>query len=91
MSRELRIVFRLDAGGDSSDLMETAVFLASHASDYVNGVAIGVDGGFFATSISTEPLIPEKALIEETGKESIIMKLEWFHDDGAARQRNPYK
>ena len=43
-----KITGRISAGrwGDRSDLMGTAVFLASKASDYVNGWYIGVDGGF---------------------------------------------
>jgi 2-deoxy-D-gluconate 3-dehydrogenase len=42
------ITGRIAAGywGDLSDLMGTAVFLASKASDYVNGAEIKVDGGF---------------------------------------------
>jgi 2-deoxy-D-gluconate 3-dehydrogenase len=43
-----RITARVAAGrwGDRADLMGTAVFLASRASDYVNGWYISVDGGF---------------------------------------------
>lgn len=41
---------RISAGrfGRAEDLKGTAVFLASHASDYVHGVIIPVDGGFSA-------------------------------------------
>jgi 2-deoxy-D-gluconate 3-dehydrogenase len=41
---------RISAGrfGRAEDLKGTAVFLASHASDYVHGVIIPVDGGFTA-------------------------------------------
>lgn len=44
-----KITKRIAAGrwGELSDLMGTAVFLASRASDYVNGVDINIDGGFF--------------------------------------------
>ncbi len=35
--------------GVPSDLMGTAVFLASRASDYINGWTINVDGGFATT------------------------------------------
>jgi 2-deoxy-D-gluconate 3-dehydrogenase len=43
-----KITDRIAAGrwGDRADLMGTAVFLASKASDYVNGWYISVDGGF---------------------------------------------
>jgi 2-deoxy-D-gluconate 3-dehydrogenase len=43
-----RITNRISAGrwGDRADLMGTAIFLASKASDYINGWYIGVDGGF---------------------------------------------
>lgn len=34
--------------GDPEDLQGTAVYLASHASDYVTGLCINVDGGFLA-------------------------------------------
>jgi len=42
------ITNRISAGrwGDLDDLMGTAVFLASKASDYLNGADIKVDGGF---------------------------------------------
>jgi 2-deoxy-D-gluconate 3-dehydrogenase len=41
---------RIPAGrfGKAEDLKGTAVFLASHASDYVHGAIIPVDGGFLA-------------------------------------------
>ena len=41
---------RIPAGrfGQPEDLKGTAVFLASHASDYVHGVIVPVDGGFTA-------------------------------------------
>jgi NAD(P)-dependent dehydrogenase (short-subunit alcohol dehydrogenase family) len=32
--------------GETSDLMGAVVFLASHASDYVNGHVLTVDGGY---------------------------------------------
>ena len=32
--------------GDTADLMGTTIFLASRASDYVNGATIIVDGGY---------------------------------------------
>lgn len=35
--------------GDPYDLMGTALFLASSASDYINGFTINVDGGFAST------------------------------------------
>ncbi|MDR2487885.1 MAG: SDR family oxidoreductase [Clostridiales Family XIII bacterium] len=42
------ITSRIAAGrwGDAADLMGTAVFLASRASDYMNGTTLNVDGGF---------------------------------------------
>jgi len=45
------IISRTPAGrwGDPSDLMGTVIFLASHASDFVNGQIIYVDGGILAT------------------------------------------
>ena len=44
-----KITNRIAAGhwGKLEDLMGAAVFLASKASDYVNGVDINIDGGFF--------------------------------------------
>ena len=44
-----KITNRIAAGrwGELDDLMGTMVFLASRASDYLNGVDINVDGGFF--------------------------------------------
>ena len=44
-----KITRRIAAGrwGELDDLMGTMVFLASRASDYLNGVDINVDGGFF--------------------------------------------
>ena len=43
-----KITNRIPAGrwGNAYDLMGTAVFLASSASDYINGWVVGVDGGF---------------------------------------------
>ena len=45
------IIHRTPAGrwGDPEDLEGTAVFLASHASDFINGQVIYVDGGILAT------------------------------------------
>lgn len=47
-NRNQEITSRIPAGrwGKTSDLMGTAVFLASHASDYVNGHVLAVDGGW---------------------------------------------
>lgn len=44
-----KITSRIAAGrwGELDDLMATMVFLTSRASDYLNGVDINVDGGFF--------------------------------------------
>jgi 2-deoxy-D-gluconate 3-dehydrogenase len=41
---------RITAGrfGKSDDLKGTAVYLASHASDYVHGIIVPVDGGWLA-------------------------------------------
>ena len=46
-----KITNRIAAGhwGEVSDLMGLAVFLASPASDYMNGVMIPIDGGFLCT------------------------------------------
>lgn len=59
VNRELRedpvfynkITNRISAGrwGKMEDLMGTAVYLASRASDYVNGWTINIDGGFTTT------------------------------------------
>ena len=48
--RSKAILDRIPAGrwGDASDLDGAAVFLASRASDYVNGAIIPVDGGWLA-------------------------------------------
>lgn len=48
--RSKAILDRIPAGrwGDASDLGGAAVFLASRASDYVNGAIIPVDGGWLA-------------------------------------------
>ena len=35
-----------DRWGERQDLMGATVFLASHASDYVNGTLLVVDGGY---------------------------------------------
>ena len=45
------IINRTPAGrwGDPSDLAGTAIFLASRASDFVNGIIVYVDGGILAT------------------------------------------
>lgn len=49
-ARNKAILDRIPAArwGDPSDLAGTAVFLASRASDYVNGAVIPVDGGWLA-------------------------------------------
>jgi 2-deoxy-D-gluconate 3-dehydrogenase len=49
-TRNRQIVERIPAGrwGDPSDLAGAAVFLASSASDYVNGHILAVDGGWLA-------------------------------------------
>lgn len=46
-----KITNRIPAGrwGQAEDLMGTIVFLASKASDYVNGWSVSVDGGFTTT------------------------------------------
>ena len=43
-----RVLERIPAGrwGDPADLMGAVVFLSSHASDYVNGQVLVVDGGY---------------------------------------------
>lgn len=48
---ESKITNRIPIGrwGNLDDLMGTAIFLASKASDYVNGWTVNVDGGFAAT------------------------------------------
>ena len=48
--RSRQILERIPAGrwGDPEDLKGTAVFLASAASDYLNGYTIAVDGGWLA-------------------------------------------
>ncbi len=49
-ARSASILERIPAGrwGENSDLKGTAVFLASPASDYVNGHLLAVDGGWLA-------------------------------------------
>ncbi|HTM79619.1 SDR family oxidoreductase, partial [Asticcacaulis sp.] len=44
------ILERIPAGrwGNPSDMAGAAVFLASKASDYVNGITLPVDGGWLA-------------------------------------------
>ena len=46
--KEIKVRDHIPAGrwGDRMDLMGTMVFLASHASDYVNGTVVVVDGGY---------------------------------------------
>lgn len=46
--KEVRVRDHIPAGrwGDRMDLMGAMVFLASHASDYVNGIVLPVDGGY---------------------------------------------
>ena len=48
--RSEEILDRIPAGrwGTPADMQGTVVFLASHASDYVNGFTIAVDGGWLA-------------------------------------------
>lgn len=48
--RSNQILERIPAGrwGDPSDIGNTAVFLASEASDYIHGFTIAVDGGWLA-------------------------------------------
>ena len=42
------IILRTPAGrwGEPKELIGTAIFLASHASDFITGVVIPVDGGY---------------------------------------------
>lgn len=49
-ARNQQIMARLPAGrwGTPSDLQGATVFLASHASDYVHGIILPVDGGWLA-------------------------------------------
>jgi 2-deoxy-D-gluconate 3-dehydrogenase len=49
-TRSRQILERIPAGrwGQAADLQGAAVFLASHASDYVNGIVLPVDGGWLA-------------------------------------------
>jgi len=49
-ARSEAILDRIPAGrwGTPDDLMGTAVFLASSASDYINGYTVAVDGGWLA-------------------------------------------
>ena len=48
--RSSEILSRIPAGrwGTPQDLEGAAIFLASHASDYINGITIPVDGGWLA-------------------------------------------
>jgi 2-deoxy-D-gluconate 3-dehydrogenase len=48
VNRSRQILERIPAGrwGTPQDLAGVAVFLASHASDYVNGTVLTVDGGW---------------------------------------------
>ena len=50
VERSKEILGRIPAGrwGKPEDLQGVAVFLASHASDYVTGYTIAVDGGWLA-------------------------------------------
>ena len=49
-ARNRSILERIPAGrwGNPSDMAGAAVFLASSASDYVNGITLPVDGGWLA-------------------------------------------
>ena len=46
--RHMKIAERIPAGrwGTPEDMKYLAVFLASHASDYINGAVIPCDGGY---------------------------------------------
>lgn len=48
-----KVLARTPAGrwGEPEDLKGTAIFLASHASDFVTGVALPVDGGFSSVMV----------------------------------------
>ncbi len=50
LKRSQEIIDRTPAGrwGDPEDMAGPAIFLASHLSDFINGVIIPVDGGFAA-------------------------------------------
>ncbi|STI16043.1 2-keto-3-deoxygluconate oxidoreductase [Escherichia coli] len=48
VARKSSTAFQLAVGDCRSDLMGPVVFLASSASDYVNGYTIAVDGGWLA-------------------------------------------
>ena len=50
LKRSQEIIDRTPAGrwGDPEDMAGPAIFLASHLSDFINGVVIPVDGGFAA-------------------------------------------
>ena len=49
-TRNKEILDRIPAGrwGEPSDLAGPCVFLASNASDYINGYTIAVDGGWLS-------------------------------------------
>ena len=50
LKRSQEIIDRTPAGrwGDPEDMAGPAVFLASHFSDFINGIILPVDGGFAA-------------------------------------------